>query len=70
MAEEQYWVPVKIHEPRRVLFVEGPFTTYAEAHKEKELLQNNSCLHLEKEYVGVPLLATTAKEAKEKAEYF
>src|SRR2546430_7578854 len=45
----------------------GPFATSAAAHTEKELLQSRSFLLPGKEYVGVPLLAKTAKDAKETA---
>ena len=66
MAEEQYWIPVKLHQPRRVLFVAGPFATTVEALHERALIQSNPFLTQER--VGVPFLAKTAKEAKEKSE--
>lgn len=67
MIEEQYWVSVKTHQPGWVLVVAGPFATYAEAHREQELLQNGVFLRRGQEYVCVPVLAKTAKEAKAKA---
>lgn len=67
MSDELYWVPFKIQEEGCSFVACGPYKTRDEAMSARESMKRKSLLN---EYVGIPFLARTKKEAEERAHLF
>jgi len=62
-----YWISFRIHEPGYSYVVRGPFNTREEAMLAREVMRNSAALN---EHVGIPFIASSEKEALERAHLF